>query len=49
MSGFAPPRLADPDAFIQEVRNIIGASLTEFDGRYELDVVGTTIWGRPTP
>jgi hypothetical protein len=49
MSGFARSRLADPNAFAREVRDTILGSLTELDGRYELDVVGTTIWGRPVP
>lgn len=48
MSGFARPRLADPDAFAREIRDTVVDSLTDTDGRYELDVVGTVVWGRPT-
>ncbi len=47
MSGFARSRLADPDAFADEVRSTVASSLTESGGRYELDVVGHGLWGRP--
>jgi SAM-dependent methyltransferase len=47
MSGFARSRLADADAFAREVRGAVASSLPESGGRYELDVVGTVIWGRP--
>jgi SAM-dependent methyltransferase len=47
MSGFARSRLTDPDRFADEVRDAIEATLTPVNGRYELDVVGTVVWGRP--
>ena len=47
MSGFARSRLAEPSRFAREVRAAIEGTLTLVNGRYELDVVGTVIWGRP--
>lgn len=47
MSGFAPSRLADPKGFARELRDTVADSIRETDGRYELDVVGTIVWGRP--
>jgi ubiquinone/menaquinone biosynthesis C-methylase UbiE len=49
MSGFARSRLKDADGFARELRDVIAASLTEVDGRFQLDVVGTVIWGRLIP
>ncbi len=46
-SGFAPSRLADRDGFATAVRHAVQATLEPRDGRYDLDVVATVIWGRP--
>jgi SAM-dependent methyltransferase len=46
-SGFAPSKLADPDRFAAEVRRAVETTLESHDGRYDLDVVGTVVWGRP--
>jgi SAM-dependent methyltransferase len=48
MSGFARSRLEDSESFAREVREAVTATLTPTDGRYELDVIGTIIWGVPT-
>jgi SAM-dependent methyltransferase len=47
MSGFARSRLKDPNSFAHEVREAVASSLPRSGGRYELDVVGTVVWGRP--
>jgi SAM-dependent methyltransferase len=47
MSGFARAHVADATAFARDVREAIAASLPASNGRYELDVVATVIWGRP--
>jgi SAM-dependent methyltransferase len=47
MSGFARSRLENPDAFAREVREALVATLTPTRDRYELDVVGTVVWGAP--
>jgi len=49
MSGFARSRMRDADAFARDVRAAVASSVPESDGRYELDVVGAVIWGRPSP
>jgi SAM-dependent methyltransferase len=46
-SGFAPSRLADPDRFEAEVREAVEATLEPREGRYDLDVVATVVWGKP--
>jgi SAM-dependent methyltransferase len=46
-SGFAPSRLADRSRFEAEVREAVDATLEPRDGRYELDVAATVVWGRP--
>ena len=48
MSGFARHRLADPETFTHEVREAITATLAAAEHRYELDVVGTIVWGVST-
>ena len=48
MSGFARSRLENREAFAREVREAIGATLTPTQDRYELDVVGTIVWGLPS-
>lgn len=45
MSGFARSRLEDPERFAREVREAVAATLTATRERYELDVVGTVVWG----
>lgn len=45
MSGFARGRLGDPDGFAAEVRAVIDATLEPRDGRYDLDVTATVVWG----
>lgn len=47
-SGFAPSRLADRDGFAADVRRVVEATLEPRDGRYNLDVVATVVWGRPS-
>jgi len=47
MSGFAPSRLADADRFAADLREAISSTLEPRDGRYDLEVVGTVVWGRP--
>lgn len=47
MSGFARSRLTDPETFTREVREAVTATLTAAEHRYELDVVGTIVWGVP--
>jgi SAM-dependent methyltransferase len=47
MSGFARSRLEDPDGFAREVRDALVATLAPAGNRYELDVVGTVVWGAP--
>jgi SAM-dependent methyltransferase len=47
MSGFARSRLTDPETFTRDVRNALGETLTAVENRYELDVVGTIVWGVP--
>jgi SAM-dependent methyltransferase len=47
-SGFAPSRLADPERFDAEVREAVCSTLEPRDGRYDLDVVATVVWGRPS-
>jgi SAM-dependent methyltransferase len=46
MSGFARERLRDPDGFAAGVREAIEETLEPHDGRYDLDVTATIIWGR---
>ncbi len=46
-SGFAPTRLADRDRFEAEIREAVCSTLEPRDGRYDLDVVATVVWGRP--
>ena len=46
-SGFAPSRLSDRDGFAADVRKVIETSLVPRDGRYDLDVTATVVWGRP--
>jgi SAM-dependent methyltransferase len=48
MSGFARSRLDDPERFAREVREAVADSLTPTRERYELDVVGTVVWGAPS-
>jgi SAM-dependent methyltransferase len=47
MSGFAPERLRDPGMFADEVRAAIETTLEATDGRYDLDVTATIVWGTP--
>jgi SAM-dependent methyltransferase len=46
-SGCARSRIPHPEAFARELREAVATSLSEVDGRYELEVVGTIVWGRP--
>jgi SAM-dependent methyltransferase len=46
MSGFAPDRLDDPEAFARELRETLRATLEPREGRYDLDVTATITWGR---
>ena len=47
MSGFAPSRLGDADRFATELRGAVESTLEPRGGRYDLEVVGTVVWGRP--
>jgi SAM-dependent methyltransferase len=47
MSGFARGRLQDPAGFADEVRAVIESTLEARDGRYDLDVTATIVWGIP--
>ena len=50
MGGFARSRIADPAAFAAEVRAAVAETLERAaDGRYDLDVAGTVVWGLPAP
>jgi SAM-dependent methyltransferase len=46
-SGFAPSRLLDRERFEAEIRQVVEATLESRDGRYDLDVAATVVWGRP--
>lgn len=46
-SGFAPSRLADPERFELEVRKAVETTLEPREGRYDLEVVATVVWGKP--
>jgi SAM-dependent methyltransferase len=46
-SGFAPDRLQDPTAFATELGAVLQQALEPRDGRYDLDVRATIVWGRP--
>jgi SAM-dependent methyltransferase len=46
-SGFAPSKLADPDRFADEIRQAVETTIEPREGRYDLDVVGAVVWGRP--
>jgi SAM-dependent methyltransferase len=46
-SGFAPSRLSDRERFEAEMRQVVEATLEPRDGRYDLDVAATVVWGRP--
>jgi SAM-dependent methyltransferase len=48
MSGFPPDRLRDRDGFVSELRAAAADTLEPRpDGRYDLDVTATIVWGRP--
>src|SRR3954463_4478088 len=48
MSGFPPNRLPDTEAFASELRAALAEALEPRpDGRYDLDVTATIVWGRP--
>ena len=46
-SGLARSRIADPDGFEAELRTALAAELEPREGRYDLEVVGSVVWGRP--
>jgi SAM-dependent methyltransferase len=46
-SGFALSRLSDREQFERETRQLVEETLEPRDGRYDLDVVATVVWGRP--
>ena len=48
-SGFAPSKLVDSDRFAAEIRQAVETTIEPRDGRYDLDVVGTVVWGQPVP
>jgi SAM-dependent methyltransferase len=48
-SGFVLEKMSDADGFDREVAEVIDELVTvREDGRYELDVVATVVWGRPS-
>ena len=47
-SGFARERLRDPEGFAAAAREAIEETLEPRDGRYDLDVTATIVWGRAT-
>ena len=46
-SGFAPSQLSDRGRFETDLRQAVEATLVARDGRYDLDVAATVVWGRP--
>lgn len=46
-SGLARPRLRDPNKFAAEVHDVLAELEAGPDGRLELDVAATVVWGRP--
>jgi len=47
-SGLARDRLRDPEGFASEIRAVVEQALEPREGRYDLHVVGSVTWGRPT-
>ena len=49
MSGFPPDRVRDRDGFVADLRAALAETLRAGpDGRYDLEVTATIVWGRPT-
>ena len=46
-SGCARSEIDDPDGFEAEVRATVEGALGARDGRYDLEVAATVVWGRP--
>jgi SAM-dependent methyltransferase len=47
-SGFVLEKMSDPDGFDRELTAAVDELVPVRDGRYELDVVATVTWGRPS-
>ena len=47
-SGFVLERMDDPDGFDRELTEALDELVPKRDGRYQLDVVATVTWGRPS-
>jgi SAM-dependent methyltransferase len=47
-SGFVLEKMADPDGFDRELTEAFDTLVPKRDGRYELDVVASVTWGRPS-